>query len=148
MSEMYDVGTPVGGERKYRRVRSPLQETGGMIGDNNDDGELTALPDATRALEFTEPHTPPGVQAEAPVTFSSMTKLLNEKLKRMRAEMDNIQARLGDVEKGLGETCARVPRIEQRADSPSPSMINLSMEAEINKKIAEIEEKLMNLMNL
>ena len=30
MAEVYDVGTPVRGERKYRRMRSPLQEMDGM----------------------------------------------------------------------------------------------------------------------
>ena len=31
-AQTYDVGTPLGGERKYRRVRSPLQEMDGVDG--------------------------------------------------------------------------------------------------------------------
>ena len=30
MAEKYDVGTPIGGERKSRRLHSPLQEMDGV----------------------------------------------------------------------------------------------------------------------
>ena len=108
-----------------RRIFSPLNEMDGVAED-----EL--LPD-----------TP--LDAGAPLTLQAMATLLDEKLKPVTDTVGNIQARLGVVEKSLDETCARVLQLEQRAESPSPSVMSAPMDMELNKKIAEIEEKFMNL---
>ena len=77
MAAVYDVGTPIGGERKFRRMRSPLQEMDSVV------GELDFAGDAHQV-----PATPGDAQ---PVTMAAMRQLFDEKLKPVTDTMEELR---------------------------------------------------------
>ena len=79
MAAKYDVGTPVGGERKMRRIGSPLQERDGIVG----------------VLDFEDepaPRTPPQAQ---PVTMEGIAALLSTTLDAKLASLTQKVSQLG-----------------------------------------------------
>ena len=82
MAAVYDVGTPVGGERKMRRIGSPycMQEMDGIVG----------------ALDFEEavPATP--IEAQ-PVTMTALRDLFDEKLKPVTHAVKELQGEMEEL---------------------------------------------------
>ena len=99
MAVRYDVGTPLQGERKYRRMYSPLQEMDGVR------GELDFEEDAI-------PKTPPGAGA-TPVTLEGIAALLDKKF----------DERLQPIKQAIANMHEDVDAIEGRMDA---NMSNIS----------------------
>ena len=94
MAARYDVGTPLGGERKSRRIQSPLQEMDGVI----------------RALDYEEeelqvPSTPKEAQ---PVTMAAISAVLlsalDEKLKPVTQTMVRLEGEVESLKKHVSDS--------------------------------------------
>ena len=89
MAEKYDVGTPIGGERKSRRLHSPLQEMDGV----------------DRQLSFEEeeepvPATPVGAHA---VTMAGIAALLAATLEPVQSAVESMKEELGTLKTQVHE---------------------------------------------
>ena len=86
MEGKYDLGTPIGGERKMRRVHSPLHEMDGIVG---------ALVFEDEGVEASVPATP---KEDEPVTMAAIAQLLNsaldQKLTAVTQKMERVQSEL------------------------------------------------------
>ena len=102
MAEKYDVGTPMGGDRKYRRTRSPLHEMDDAI------GQLDFSEDS--AEEFPAPTTPSGAE---PVTLAAIATLLSTTLDAKLGPVSQTMARLEEDVEDLKKNMTDVESIVQ-----------------------------------
>ena len=92
MAEKYDVGTPLGGERKSRRLHSPLQEMDG-IAPTTPRGAFVPVPPLPNLSE------PAG--EEAPVTLAAIASLLSSTLDAKLGPVSQTMTRLEEDFEGL-----------------------------------------------
>ena len=104
MAANFDLGTPIGGERKTRRFRSPLQEM---------DGIVTALDFASDFEEQPVPSTPKDAE---PVTMAGIVALLSSALTPLSTAMNEVKAEVanlrGQVEENESTSEARFEGIK------------------------------------
>ena len=112
MEEKYDLGTPLCGERKSRRLQSPLQEM---------DGVVTQL----FCDDAPVPQTPSDAQ---PVTMAGIAAVLaatlDEKLAPMSQNISRLESQVGDLKKQVTE---------------NEDMMNVNME-NMTKRMDAMEE--------
>ena len=134
----YDVGTPLGGERKQRRMRSPLQE-------------MDDMPNSARNL-FDEPVTPPGNEPDTPhglqpaVTVDAITEAMSKMLEKMLDEklsekldpvtnvVEAVNQKVDQVTKRVDDITDRIQKLETEGASKSEVGFNT-----LEKKVGEIE---------
>ena len=105
MAAMYDVGTPVGGERKFRRIGSPLQEMDGIVGELDFEDEPA-------------PCTPPQAQ---PVTMEGIAALLSttldEKLASVTQQVSQLGVDVGDLKKKVADVVENEDMMQTRVEN-------------------------------
>ena len=87
MAEKYDMGTPVGADRKYRRIQSPLQEMDGVVG-RLDVSEDDQGPQTPREAHL--------VTNNSPVTLQAMSDLLDSKFGPVQKQIAELELKLKD----------------------------------------------------
>ena len=94
MAAKYDVGTPIGGDRKYRRIHSPLHEMDDVI------GQLDFSEDSSE--EVPAPTTPNDAE---PVTLAAIASIsastLDAKLGPVSQTMDRLEGDMEDLKKNM-----------------------------------------------
>ena len=84
MAAKYNMGTPLGGERKMRRMRSPLQQMDGVV------GELQFSDEEDQPV----PTTPKEAQ---PMTMAGIAALLSPALAPFRSSMNEVKAEVASL---------------------------------------------------
>ena len=121
MARAHEIGTPVGAERKSRRVGSPLQEMDGVITENNenrDDETWTRQP-----IFDVEPQTPPAARPE--LTLEAIGLLLRSELAPMRTKVENldknmaelnisVDSRFKELKRHIDDNAQRIEHMEQK----------------------------------
>ena len=134
MAEKYDMGTPIGGERKMRRLRSPLQEMDGLAGELDFEEEEQAAP-----------ATPAAAHQATAVTLEGIAALLDSRLKpvvhalaevqqdvvRIDTNVENVSMSVQTVSDDLSDLARRVGLME--VGSPPVNQ-------DIWKKIQKLED--------
>lgn len=136
------IDTPIGGERKARRVRRPLQELDGMTAETDkEDARATAVKaseDFVRQPEFESPPQSPRPQGrkkdEVPltsqVTLEAISKLLDQKIEPVVSSVDNLPLDLGLFKKHVNEELASMGLKLKEVQRQS---------SEANTKVQELE---------
>ena len=110
MARAHEIGTPMGAERKSRRVGSPLQEMDGM---NTEQDESRDHETWTRQPIFdVEPQTPPAARPE--VTLEAIGLLLKAELAPVKETVDNLGRNLSDMKVSVDE---RFRMLQQTTES-------------------------------
>ena len=141
--EKYDVGTPIGGERKMRRMRSPLNEMDDVVGQLNFEEDERAPPATPEAA-----HQNAGPQTMANISLTMLSNLLDEKIGPMQRSMSqmerqmgelsiSVDARLKDMESRMDLANVRIAKLEQWMERDPPQ----SKEDELVEKVKVLQEQ-------
>ena len=120
MTEKYDMGTPLGGERKARRLHSPLDEMDDMV------------PTTPVAAYAQVPPLPgPNVGAE-PLTLAAIAGLLDQKpgpitnsIREMQFDIERVESNVTNVSNELTELRTSSVAIETRLDNSEARIAKL-----------------------
>ena len=168
MADKYDMGTPVGGERKCRRMHSPLEEMDDIqrVLDLDDDVEEQVPTTPVEAFRAPPPSSP--VSAPSVNLLSQIAGLLDEKLApitstikdmqfdvvRIDSNVERVSNELRDLSSSLStrmkmaedtmkDITVRVAKLEEVLPSTGTSVENVP--SWLTDKLREVEAALKNL---